>query len=64
MAKEAIYILIRKDPDGSSKVIGVYSSWSLANKMQQADYTSQRWVLGFEHANELNYKIERKLVEA
>lgn len=62
MAKEAIYILIRRELFGRANVVGVYDSWTLANKMAQADRAAQATVNAF--AKDFKYDIERKLVEA
>lgn len=62
MVKQAIYILIRRELFDRASVVGVYDSWTLANKMAQADRAAQATVNMF--AKDFKYDIERKLVEA
>lgn len=62
MAKEAIYILVRRELFDRASVVGVYDSWTLANKMAQADRAAQATVNAF--AADFEYDIERKLVES
>lgn len=62
MVKQAIYILIRRELFDRANVVGVYDSWTLANKMAQADRAAQATVNMF--AKDFKYDIERKLVEA
>lgn len=62
MAKEAVYILVRRELFDRASVVGVYDSWTLANKMAQADRAAQATKNLF--AKDFKYDIERQLVEA